>query len=107
MLGHTIRRIRELREISITELAQKVGIDPSHVSKIETEKRTPTFKTLQLIAIALHISTGVLVLLSETSNEDGNYSSYNAIHVDNLAILANDLLLHESIGGLLLDADAE
>jgi DNA-binding XRE family transcriptional regulator len=52
---------REYRDLSLKELADKVGISTAYLSQIETGKRTGSAETLRAIANAMHISLDDIV----------------------------------------------
>ena len=69
-LGERIRNKRELSNLHLNELAEKVGISPSALSQIEKSKSFPSIVTLKSIADALNTTIGELVGENEslTSN---------------------------------------
>lgn len=58
-LGDKIRVARENRELSVNELARRIGVSGAHISNIENNKSTPSLELLQKISDVLnvHIST--------------------------------------------------
>lgn len=60
-LGERIVQVRKLRGFSGVDLANKVGIDQSYLSKIEKGKHMPNLYTLCSIAMALNCSIDYLV----------------------------------------------
>lgn len=68
--GKRIRILREDRELNQTELARRmaelgVGVDPSYLSQIEGDSKTPRLPVLAAIARALETTTDYLLLLSD------------------------------------------
>jgi transcriptional regulator with XRE-family HTH domain len=55
-LGTRIRAYREQSNISVRELARRVGLSASAISKIELGKAQPTLNTLCALVAALGIS---------------------------------------------------
>lgn len=55
-IGRKIRTTRKLKNITLEELADKVGRDWSFLSQIERGRSIPSIKTLFLICGALEIS---------------------------------------------------
>ena len=55
MLGETIREIRELRDMSLRELAAAAGIHHNFLQRLETGKENPSARTLVALAAALQI----------------------------------------------------
>lgn len=61
LLGERIKRKRETMQISLGELARRVGVSASALSQIENSKSVPTIVTLKAIAESLHTSVGELI----------------------------------------------
>ena len=55
-VGRRLRAHRELRELSLRELARRLGISPSAISQIETGKSRPSVSTLYAIVSELGMS---------------------------------------------------
>ncbi|WP_419836756.1 helix-turn-helix domain-containing protein [Streptomyces bugieae] len=53
--GAAIRAFREVRGLGLRRLAHLIGIDPSYLSRIETEERGAAAETLHAIALRLQI----------------------------------------------------
>ena len=53
--ARNLRHFRKMRGLSVAELAEKSGLSKPEIQKIETGWRSPTIKTVQLLADALHI----------------------------------------------------
>jgi transcriptional regulator with XRE-family HTH domain len=51
-----LRKTREDKQLSQTDLAARSGLQPSAVSHFETGRRAPSFENLQRLADALSIS---------------------------------------------------
>ena len=60
-LGKTVRLFRIQRDFTAKALAEKVGVSPSLLSKIEHDVTKPSHDTLRKIAGALHVSLSDLV----------------------------------------------
>jgi transcriptional regulator with XRE-family HTH domain len=56
-----VRRLREERGLSQTELAKKTGLQPSAISHFETDRRTPSFDNLRRLSDALNVSVDHLI----------------------------------------------
>jgi len=67
-IGERIRKKRELMDLHLTELAERVDISPSALSQIERSKSFPSIATLKSIADALHTTIGDLVGENETTS---------------------------------------
>ena len=68
--GAAIRKARALRDVSQVELDQMTGL--SCVAFIETGRRTPSLRVLELISKALKIPMYVLVLMATPRKELGH-----------------------------------
>ncbi|MBI3098417.1 MAG: helix-turn-helix transcriptional regulator [Planctomycetes bacterium] len=55
-----LRRAREARGLSQTELAERTGLQPSAISHFESGRRAPSFDNLKRLANALDVSTDYL-----------------------------------------------
>jgi transcriptional regulator with XRE-family HTH domain len=62
--GRAIRITRSLADISQRELAQRLDVDPSLVSMLESGKRKPSREFLERFAAGLRIPFHLLVLLA-------------------------------------------
>lgn len=55
-LGQKLKRIRRLRGLSTTQLAEKAGLSQSYISKLETgAKESPNLATIGKLATALGV----------------------------------------------------
>lgn len=59
-LGRKIRYYRTKKEITLKELAQRVGVTPSLLSQIEHGKASPSLGTLRSVANVFDIPVGIL-----------------------------------------------
>jgi transcriptional regulator with XRE-family HTH domain len=55
LLGARIREIRKERQLSQERLAEKVGVEPKQISRIEGSKSSPSMETLEAIARELQV----------------------------------------------------
>ena len=55
-IGERIRQKRNGKGVSVRELARQIGVSPSLISQIETDKSNPSVSTLYAITTALGIS---------------------------------------------------
>ena len=53
LLGARVKELRRVRGLSQDQLAEMIGIEPKHVSRIEVGKSYPTLDRLERIAKAL------------------------------------------------------
>ena len=60
-LGENLKRIRTNKNITQTELADKLKVDKSFVSNIENGKTNPTLLTITSLAKALDVSVNELL----------------------------------------------
>ena len=74
LLGMRIREVRKARQLSQEKLAEKVGVDPKQISRIEGGKSAPSLDTLESIAKHLLVEIKDLFdfqhLVPEESIED-------------------------------------
>lgn len=69
MIGDNIKKIREESNISLKDLAEKVGISRPYLSLIESNQRT-NVKTELLSKIAEELKVNISDLLGEEETED-------------------------------------
>lgn len=60
-IGERIKKKREILQLNLSELAEKVGISSSALSQIEKAKSFPSLHTLKSIAESLHTTVGELI----------------------------------------------
>jgi len=53
--GERLRRIRKMRNMSQTDLAKSVGVDPTFISKLELGQRLPSLPVLLKLSRVLDI----------------------------------------------------
>ncbi len=77
MLHRALRLIRIFHEITQKELAQQLGISPSHVSEIEAGKKKPSYDLLEKYASYFNVPVSNIIFFSEYLDENnpdnGNY----------------------------------
>jgi transcriptional regulator with XRE-family HTH domain len=59
-IGAKLRHARRMRGLRLKELAERVGISESMLSKVENEQVKPSLKTLHKLAAELHTTIGAL-----------------------------------------------
>ena len=59
--GKTMRFYRLMREMSVKQLAQKIGMDRSYLSEIEAGKHNPTIANFKRIADGVQISMSHMI----------------------------------------------
>lgn len=63
--GHTLRELRRLKDVSQRELAEKVGVDFSYISKVENDRLPPpSADTIVKICEVLGIQPDELLVLT-------------------------------------------
>ena len=64
--GQTVKRLRKAKRITQLELAERIGVDFTYVSKIENDRtvRTPAESTIRKIAEVLDVNVEELILLA-------------------------------------------
>lgn len=60
LLGARIKELRKSRVMSQEQLAEKIGVDPKHLSRIEVGRGYPSLDTLEQIANALNVEMKLL-----------------------------------------------
>ena len=72
MVGRRVREIRGMQALSQRELAQRLNVPRTYLSKVETCKVLPTIGTLHRLARALSVQVHHLLLSGEAveSSED-------------------------------------
>ncbi len=69
-LGDKISKILEEKEMTQRDLAQRISLDESTVSRILKGERTPNIETLSNIATALHVTTDYLLDIENNAKFD-------------------------------------
>lgn len=64
LLGNRIKELRRLRKMTQEQLAERIGIEPNNVSKIEVGKNYPSPENLAKIARALEIEIHELFIFN-------------------------------------------
>ena len=54
------------------QFAKKIGLEPSLISRIESNKRVPTQRTIDLVTQKLSIPTNLIEMLAKEENEINN-----------------------------------
>ena len=81
LLGGRIKEIRKLRRLSQEELAERVAIDPKHLSRIEVGRGFPSLDTLENLAKCLNVD---LKDFFDYSHKDGSLKNLKKIISDML-----------------------
>ena len=88
--GKAIRICRAARGLSQKDLATKVGLDSSHISLIEAEKRSPSLETIERIAKSLNVPLHLLTLLA---SEQKDVKTGSLANIKELSQVFLDLLM--------------
>lgn len=56
-----LRKMRESRELSQSQLAQKAGMQPSAIAHFEAGRRKPSFDNVRALAKALDVTSDLLL----------------------------------------------
>jgi transcriptional regulator with XRE-family HTH domain len=64
-LGRGIRRLRQVRRLSLEDLAFKAGLHSTYLSSIERGKANPTWRVVCGLATGFDITIGQLVRVAE------------------------------------------
>lgn len=101
-----LRKAREKRKLSQSELAKKAGLQPAAISHFETGNRTPSFDNLRKLADALSIGVDSLLGRIEEGNslETSPRGRELFRHAENLS--EESLSLLESMAETLSQKDA-
>lgn len=69
MLNELLRLMRVFHDLTQKELAEKLGISKSHLSEIESGKKTPTLALLESYSQVFKIPVWVILFFSEANND--------------------------------------
>ncbi|OYD21044.1 helix-turn-helix domain-containing protein [Oceanimonas baumannii] len=89
-IGKTIKELRQLRGLSLNQVAEKADMDKSYLSKIENEKRDPSLSSLFRISKALNVPLNILILMCEEPS-DSPFSDFT----ENLKSMAREIIKSE------------
>ena len=57
VVGERIRRRRQEQNLTLRDLAERIGMTAGYLSRVENQQITPSLDALQTIAAALHVPT--------------------------------------------------
>lgn len=60
-LGQNLRAARKRLDLTQEEVAQRSGLEPAEISRIESGKRDPRVSTLEKLAKAVEVEPGQLL----------------------------------------------
>ena len=70
--GKAIKIVRTAKGFSQSDLANKLGLAPSYISRLEAGSRKPTMETMESIAAKLDVPLYLLILLSSEKQDIKN-----------------------------------
>lgn len=85
MLNEALRLIRVFHDLNQTQLAEKLGISRSHLSEIESAKKTPSMDLLSKYSEVFNIPPSSLLYFSERL-EDSSFAEKTRSAVANKII---------------------
>lgn len=77
VFGENVRKYRKKLKYTQAQLSELIDVSPSFVGYIENGKTYPSFKTIELLAIALKVNPGRLFDENLTPESDIDTSKYN------------------------------
>jgi transcriptional regulator with XRE-family HTH domain len=81
-MGERLRGARQARGLTLRELAKRLGVSPSMISQIETDRASPSVSTLYSIANELDVSLDELLFNDRRSASDKPSEPALQSHVD-------------------------
>ena len=84
-LGDKIRQLRKSMGLTQEQLAEKIGIDNKHLSRIEKGKHMPTYAITQKLAKVLNFDIYAIDELSLTDLPQSDKTLSKALHILNTA----------------------
>ena len=70
LLGKRIKEIRKTRGMTQPQLAERIGVDPKYISRLETGTSTPSLDTILNIASSLDVETSELFSFSHLDEKE-------------------------------------
>lgn len=99
-----IRLLRKKAKMTLQELADRTGLTKSYLSKIERKKQTPSFSTMNKIAVALGVDS--TTLLVENSEQIGDLRLSFTKKTARKLIIPLDRLSEGTLRGIKFEAMA-
>ena len=78
-LGIRIQELRKKKQLKQTELAEIIGIDSKHMSKLECGRSYPSFDLLDKIAQALDVSPDMLLSIDHLKDKNSLISEIDEL----------------------------
>lgn len=97
LFGQNLQKYRKLRRFTQEALAEKVGVDATSISSIETGKFFPTADNLQKIANALNIKFETLFCFDNLNSNEDIYEEITGI----IKEFRNDTVKLNAVRGFL------
>lgn len=77
-IAERVKKLRKEKNLSQAELAKQVDVHVTHISRIETERYTPSVELLKKLSEALGVSTDFLIF--------GSADSVNPLNLDDTSL---------------------
>ena len=104
-IGQKIKKLRELKNLTQTHLAQELGVTQSAYSKIELGESEVTYSKLEKISEVLGMKPEEVISFNESMvfNVMHNNNGHNGFVINNNNITDNERVLYENQIKFLLD----
>lgn len=89
MLNEALRLMRVFYDLTQKDLAEKLGISKSHLSEIESGKKTPTLNMLERYSEVFDIPVSSIMFFSENLNSDINTEKIRAFVSSKILAMMN------------------
>lgn len=80
VFAKNLRRVRELRKLSQSALAERCGMEPSHIAHFEGGRREPSLSNFTKLYKALRVPSGILL-------GEGGESIYDTLPMEDIAFI--------------------
>lgn len=88
-IGERIEKLLSEKGITQRDLAKRIGIDETTISRIITGERKPRSEVIANIATALHTTSDYLLGIEETQNEEFNINKITRLIARNSSKLSD------------------
>jgi transcriptional regulator with XRE-family HTH domain len=104
-IGQKIKKLRELKNLTQTHLAQELGVTQSAYSKIELGESEVTYSKLEKISEVLGMKPEEVISFNESMvfNVMHNNNGHNGFVINNNNITDNERVLYQNQIKILLD----
>ena len=72
-VGNVLKSLRLIRDFTIKDLAERMGVSAGYISEVETNKKKPSLDMISKYGEALGVQPQTIVFF----NEEGKKSNYN------------------------------